>query len=272
MGGLHDYIFNESYETLEKWAKTIEAHDSKVIGKTILGGIYGRRDPLTKEEYAHYILDMIKIYPGLNSKNELERLSVVYGFSNPQLSSEGGLHDFLFRQSSETLLRWALTTEKYYKEKTGKNILGGLHGRLIPLSNQEYAEYILHKVAQYPELDNAQELDRLSQVYGFADSPKLLKNFGGLGGLHDYIFRTDRETLKKWAFTCEAHQEKVKGVHLLGGLHDYIDSLSNEQIAEYVLRMAETYQELNSSGSLNSLAETYGIGKKEFKEALAFLI
>jgi len=273
IGGLHDFIFRESRDNLEKWANTIEAHHVQVSGKPIIGGIHGRRDPLTNEEYAQYILDMTKVYPGLNSRSELERLSVVYGFSDSKITNQrGGLHDYLYRQPRNTLIRWAFTAEEHHKQKTGQTLIGGLRGRLIPLSNQEYAEYILRMVNKFPELDNGQELDRLSQVYGLADNPSLNKIIGGMGGLHDYIYRTERNTLIKWALTAEAHDRKVKNVQLLGGLDEYINSLSNEEIAEYILRMADTYQELNSKENLDSFAVTYEIIKeKEVKKVLKFL-
>ncbi len=279
IGGLHDFIFRESRETLEKWALTVESHHIKITGKNVIGGLHGRRNPLSNEEFANYILDMTKIYPGLNSRNELEKLSDLYGFSEPKISGKvgegvGGLHDYLFRQSRETLVRWALTAEAHYNQKTGKIVIGGLHDRLELLSNQDYAQYILDKVKQFPELDNGKELDRLSQVYGFADNPSLGKS---LGGLHDYIFRTDRNTLIRWAFTAEAHDNKIKNpsqvVPVLGGLHDYIQKLTDQEIAEYVLRMADAHQELNSAYALNSYAQTYGIQHEggNDKKVLAFL-
>ena len=277
IGGLHDFIFREQRETLEKWALTVEAHHQQVTGKKILGGLHGRRNPLTNDEYANYVLDMTKLYPGLNSRNELERLSAVYGFSDARITSKiggegkGGLHDYLFRQPRETLVRWALSAEEFYKQKTGKMVLGGLHGRMVPLTNQEYAEYISDMAKQFPELDNGQELDKLSKVYGFADNPSLGKS---LGGLHDYIFRTDRNTLIRWALTAEAHEHKIKNAKMIiGGLNDYIEKLSNEEIGEYVLRVADSYQELNSAEALNSYSLTYGIlheGGND-KKKLAFL-
>jgi len=277
IGGLHDYIFREPRNTLEKWALTVEAHHEKVIGKKLIGGLHGRRNPLSNDEYANYILDMTKIYPGLNSRSELERLSAVYGFSDAKISAKvgegrGGLHDYLFRQSRETLTRWALTVEEHNMKKTGEKLIGGLHGRLNPLTNQEYAQYILDMAQKFPELDNAQELDRLSQVYGFADNPSLGKS---LGGLHDFIFRTDRNTLIRWAFTAEAHDRKLKGSSeiMVGGLNDYIQKLSNEEIAEYVLRMSDAHQELNSADALDAFSKTYGIQHEggNDKKVLAFL-
>jgi hypothetical protein len=275
IGGLHDFIFRESRETLEKWANTAEAHHVKVTGKPLIGGLHGRRNPLTNEEFANYVLDMSKIYPGLNSRTELEKLSVVYGFSDGKISGKvgdarGGLHDYLFRQPRETLVRWALTAEEHLKQKTGTKLIGGLHGRLEPLNNQDYAQFIMDMAKKFPELDNGLELDRLSQVYGFADNPSLGKT---IGGLHDYIFRTERNTLIRWALTAEAHDRKIKDVVIYGGLHDYIAHLSNENIAEYILRMADSHPELNSADALNNYSQTYGIhieGGND-KKMLAFL-
>lgn len=207
---------------------------------------------------------MAKIYPGLGRKNELDRLSILYGFAGDKISVPndapviGGLHDYISRQDRLTLIRWALTVEEYLKQKTGKGLIGGIHGTKEPLTDEKYAQYIINMAEKFPELNSASELDRLSQVYGFSDNPSLNK-LGNFGGLHDFIFRKDRNTLIRWALTAEAHDRKLKNVELLGGLQDYIDNLSNSEIANYVLAMADVYSELNSQQNLDALSQTYQI-------------
>jgi len=91
-----------------------------------------------------------------------------------------------------------------------------------------------------------------------------------LGGLHDYIFTTPRATLIQWALTGEAYENKVNGQQVLGGLHDYIDTLSNDDLAEYIMKKADKFQEIDSAEKLNSFASKFGIRKPEDKE-LKFL-
>jgi len=208
-GGLHDFLFTQDRETLEKWALTAEAHHEKVSGKTLIGGLHGRQNPLTKEEYARYIIDMARIYPELSSPSKLDELSQTYEIHAPKVALQiGGLHDYIFREPRETLEKWALTVEAHHEKVTGKKLIGGLHGRRNPLSNEEYANYILDMTKLYPGLNSRNELDRLSAVYGFSDAKISAKVGEHRGGLHDYLFRQSRETLTRWALTAEEHYKQ----------------------------------------------------------------
>jgi len=65
------------------------------------------------------------------------------------------------------------------------------------------------------------------------------------------------------------YQREVENVHLIGGLDDYVNSLSNVQLAQYVLKAAKKYPTLNSADKLNSLSVKYGFSQVE--EGLFFL-
>ena len=41
--------------------------------------------------------------------------------------SFGGLHDYIYRETRENLVKWALTTEKYHRKLNSTQFLGGLH-------------------------------------------------------------------------------------------------------------------------------------------------
>lgn len=126
-GGLHDIIYKQSKETLERWAFTAEAHHIKVTGKKILGGLHGRQKPLTKEELTKYVIDMANVHPELNSSKNLDDLSISYGIVN-QINMElilGGLHDYIYKQDLDTVKRWAFTAEAHHNQVTGKKLIGG---------------------------------------------------------------------------------------------------------------------------------------------------
>ena len=82
-----------------------------------------------------------------------------------------------------------------------------------------------------------------------------------VGGLHDFIWRLPRDTLENFALTAEKFSNDKKGRHLLGGLHDRIRSMSDREIAEYVLDRAQEYPELDSYSTLNQLAAKFGFAK-----------
>lgn len=68
---------------------------------------------------------MAKIYPELTSASKLDELAVSYGIESPKSLQIGGLHDFIFKESKETLERWALTVEAHHAKMTNKTIIGG---------------------------------------------------------------------------------------------------------------------------------------------------
>ena len=262
LGGIHDYIFRVDPDTLNRWALTCQAHHNKMTNQQVELDV----NKLIKEELIKLVLDMVNKYPGLDSSTELDRLAEQYGVQTKSLSL-GGLDDYIYRQSRSTLIKWALTCEKH--ERTVKNVtlLGGLHDYIETLSEVEISHYILEKVKIYKELDSGEKLNSLAEKYyiNYVPHPHLTR----MGGLHDYIFRKDRQTLIKWALTCEAHDRNERKVQLLGGLEDYIDSLSNEKIAEYILGMAAVYPVLDNSENLESFSTKYEV--QHFSHKLNFL-
>jgi hypothetical protein len=81
-GGLHDYIWREPREVIERWALTAEYHHREMTNTHVLGGIHDYIATMNKEEIIDYIFSQIKQHPELNSRESLEKLSVSYGFSN----------------------------------------------------------------------------------------------------------------------------------------------------------------------------------------------
>jgi predicted MPP superfamily phosphohydrolase len=252
LGGLHDYIFRMDMDTLVRWAHTCQAHDNKITKKQNDLKV----EEMTKEQLMSFILGMAKQYPGLDSSTELDRLSETY---EVKTVSFGGLHDYLFRQSRSTLIRWALTGEAHERKvKNQQHLLGGLHDYIGTMSDVEIANYVSEKAKLYKELDSGLKLDGLAKQYSitYEELPRLTQ----FGGLHDYIFRKDRNTLINWALTCEFHdRSERKMVNVLGGLHDYIHTLSNEKIAEYILGMVAVYPVLNSADNLEAFQTKYEI-------------
>lgn len=264
LGGLHDYIWRMDNDTILRWALTANAHNNLLEKKDNKLDI----QKMGKEGLIKFTLEMAEKYPGLDSSTELDRLGEKYAIQTKPLGF-GGLHDYLYRQPRETLIKWALTAEAHENlvEKRGK-VLGGLHDYINSLSDVEIADYVMKKAKKYKELDSAEKLNTLSEKYSisYQEKPHLAK----LGGLHDYIFRTERATLIQWALTCEYHDRKEQKLNVLGGLHEYIHTLSNEKIAEYVLGVAAKYPVLDSAENLNALAKKYEIqyNEEDFKKII----
>lgn len=266
IGGLHDYIWRVDHETLIRWALTAQEHENRMSNTKVVLDYKNMK----VEEIIMFTLKMAEKYPGLDSSTELDRLAQKYGVkTNP--FTFGGLHDYLYRQKRETLIRWALTGEAHERKVKNIETLGGLHDYVYKLSEVEIADIVADYAKKYPELNNGEKLDSLAKEYKIVVD-QASQNILKLGGLHDYIFRTDRKTLIKWALTCEAHDKKERGIdRTVGGLHDYIGTMSNQKIAEYVLGVAAVYPVLNSAESLDTLFKKYEIKYTEGPQVMKFL-
>lgn len=262
MGGLHDYIFRVDNDTLVRWALTCQAHHNKMLNQQTELVV----DKMTQKQLIDFVLDMAKKYPGLDSSTELDRLSQQYKIQTKPLTF-GGLDDYLFRQTRDNLVKWALTCEYHDREVRKVHLIGGLHDYIDRLSDVEIANYIIEKVKIYKELDTIEKLDSFANKYSIKYIPH--PHLNAIGGLHDYIFRKDRQTLIKWALTCEAHDRYERKVKLLGGLDDMVDYWSNEKIAEYILGMSAVYPILNNGDNLDSFAKKFNI--QNYTKALEFL-
>jgi len=163
----------------------------------------------------------------------------------------GGLDDYIFRENRETLNQWALTAERF--DRNGQFLIGGLEDELHSMSDTDVAEYVLKMAKKHPELNSGDRLNTLGKGYGIIPSTAAFLN---IGGLDDYIFRENRETLDAWALTAERFDRN--GQFLIGGLEDRLHSMSDRDVAEYVLEMAQKHPELNSGDKLNLLAKGYG--------------
>ena len=260
----------KNIEELKSIAINIERYINSKRGGMVIGGLHDYLNSMTKDDLIHYSL-----HSSLNHMELLDNkkfMSVAEGEKTIFLGEKqkftgklGGLHDYIFRQDRETLIRWALTAEAHHKSKFSIPLIGGLHDKIQTMSNKDLAKYTLELARFYPELNSSEELEKLSQTYGIEENSVVKKN----ATLRDFIFTKDRDTLTKWAFTAEAHERKMKNHEgILGGLHDYIGKLSNQEIAEYILKKSEFYPELDNEFNLERLSHHYGIVQHEEKHQL----
>jgi len=238
LGGLHDYINTISREQLAKWALAIEDYERNVKGVIKFGGIHDYIESISIEDLRKYILREADKYPELDSRTKLDELS------EKQLKVKlGGLHDYIFQATREQLVEWALACENY--RRNIKLFFGGIHDYIDTATREQITNYILDSVQRYPELDSVEKLNELSQQ----------TKLGNLGGLHDFIFRVPRVQLVAWALAVENYEREEKKVVKFGGIHDYIDVATSEEIANYIIQMANKYQELNSVDFLNQISK-----------------
>jgi len=157
----------------------------------------------------------------------------------------------------DELRNYALALENYANSKK-PGMIGGAHDYIMSMDSEACIQYIIKIVFENKELMDESAflkvVEQESPLIFLAEEPIQMD-----GGLHDYIYRTDRVTLVKWALTAEKYYLTTKNMRVLGGLHDRIRNMTDLDIIEYILNKANEYHDLNSADKLNALASTYGI-------------
>jgi len=229
-----------------------------------MGGLHDYISTLSNKQLVEYIMNKAKDLPELDSADKLNELVTQYGIKNDSHNvgvqgPMGGLHDFIFRIPREQVSLWALAAEKFHRDATNKQLLGGLHDYIDTLETYQIAEYVLKEAGEHEELNTTDFLNGLVDKYQITlPTPHNMAVFAE-GGLHDFIWREERDTLVKWALAAEQHHRNVNDLQLLGGLHDYISTLTNEQVVDYILQEAAEHPELNTAKFLNDLVKQYSI-------------
>jgi len=113
----------------------------------------------------------------------------------------------------------------------------------------------------YPELDSGSMLNYLVTKYYEEQAPGVFLN---LGHLREYIFRTPRDVLIKWAYAAEKFVLQNSGKIILGRLRESIFRLSDVQIAQKILDWAAKFPELDDSIALNKLVKESEIDTEHY--------
>jgi len=272
LGGLHDYIFTFEEETLKNWSLAAEKYNSEQSqGSLIGGGIHDRISKMKKIDFVEYLLGMIRKYPSLDSSETLNQLCNSYGITSEKQKEEpafvGGLVDYIWRETDDVLRNWALTCDKFDKEKRNIKVYGGLEDYVNILTREQLMDFILKHSRTYSELNSNIKLNQLAQTYGIIASPTQVNEQEPephiLGGLSDYIWKQDVEVLRQWALTCERYEKEKKNLTLIGGLVNYVRLLGKEELIKIILNYAKKFPELNSGVKLNKMALDYGIAPSD---------
>jgi len=78
---------------------------------------------------------------------------------------------------------------------------------------------------------------------GLAEQLGNTKNFE-IEELHHNLFRKSREDLEKYAIAAEKYQRASQGQGGLGGIHDYVFRLEKEEIIDFIMKVVHQYPEI----------------------------
>lgn len=254
---IKDALKEESIGHLKDYCLRLEDYVNQKTGRHVMGGLHDYINSMNRDACEEYISRAV-----LNNK-ELLKMAKFTSVVSPKVIIGGDDHDevaFKFlqlkkklqSQSDDDLRKTALKLEKYINH--GKQVFGGLHDYIRNMSRQEILDYCSQVTL------NNQELLEESKFESVVGEIKLLEDDTPvIGGLHDYIYRLDRNTLRRYALTCEQYKIEQTKRKIRGGIHDYINRLTNDQIAEYILEATEAYPALDNQARLDELSATYGI-------------
>jgi hypothetical protein len=258
---MRKYLNQSDLSALKNECMVVESYVNKKENKTLLigGGLHDKLRYMDKEACINYIL--------LNalSNKELLNLTTFTTIVNTNTTSMAGgddvdktameiiaMRQFLNQSDLSALKNECVAVENYVNKKTNKTLLigGGIHDKLRGMTKEDCITYILQNAFYNRELLN------LTTFTNIVSTNSTLSFIARDGGLDDYLYREPRETLTQWALTAEKFDRN--GQFLMGGLEDYINGMSNQEIADYIMKMAKKHTELDSAAKLSKMAQTYG--------------
>jgi hypothetical protein len=168
------------------------------------------------------------------------------------------LNKYLNEKEVGELREIVLKVENWRSESKKELFIGKFPEIVSKLDKDGCLKYIVSAAIKYQEL-----LDMPFFKAIIAPEHSETHKEQPIGGLHDYIFRLDRETLDDFALSCERFIQEKKGAMVFGGLHDTLRLMSNQDVAQYVLDRTKDYPELDSFSTLQKLSMDYGFAPKQ---------
>jgi HD superfamily phosphohydrolase YqeK len=249
---LHTFLSEKTIDELKNYCLRVDSYIRKKKGIKVYGGVHDYVHKLTKDQLINYVIKNAIV------DQELLDLFVLKQVVAPATLSfiadeprTGGLHDYIYRTPRETLIIWALTSERYEQGDKSAPMAGGLHDRIRLMSDMEIADYILDHARKFPELDSAEKLNELAIKYKFvdADDTKLTE-------LNNYLQTQTREKLLRFALAIEEYHRKVNNIlFILTGFEKYARYLENDKLIEYILREVKEHRELDDPKKLEGLLQ-----------------
>lgn len=239
--------------------------EEKNLGK-LRGGLHDYISSLSDDEIVSYITKTTSALPEeFRSVDGLKKTTAKYGFTYEFEKTE--IQNILFKAERNTLIKWALACEKFDRvEKEQDHILGGLHDFISTQKDDEIRKYIEDKINQYPKLASFNELENISKKY-------LISNNFELKEFQNLLYKTETETLRKWALAMEIkRREGVKQKPNEPDAKTKIDALNREKLVSYVTEYVELHQDLASQIRLVEFVEKYGLPETVIVKALDKLL
>lgn len=202
----------------------------------------------------------MKIFPSIFSILLLALLSLITSSQKAPKSSSDieSIINTLNSKTIEELKPIALKLEKYWYNKRGGKILGGLHDYINLISKEDLITFCKKIIEENEELKNIQKFTEVVNSENSALNPSNIKE-----GLHDNIFLMPRNVLFKWALALKAFENSKNPNEKkdLLKLNKEFSNMSNFDLIQFILSLTRKYKEIDSESQLNKLSENFKIEK-----------
>lgn len=234
---VHDSLSVYSRKSLIKIAIAFDEYDREISKFPRVGGVIDIVESLTNEEIIQEVMNKTLKYPELREINMAKNLVLRYQ-SYEARHFLNGLSLILPILPKETLINIAIKFEKYFREKRGLLLVGGLHDYAYTLNEGKLVRIIRDFITDQPELNQ----------------PSILLN-NEIISKDEVILSlpTDIESLIRIAFTIESFERDFTNIHKRGGFHDYIFTLGFNEIKSLIIQKLDEYPILYVNGYLNYL-------------------
>jgi len=290
-GGFHDALGTASKEQLMMWALTTEAYHRDINHQHLMGGLDDYISSLSRDQIVSYILKETKEHPELANTDKLNSLGQKYNISANAIHSDDQsmginlpktIENILAYSDRSTINKYALASEKYFREMKGVRLMGGLHDYISTLTNDQVINYILEKSQIYPELGNISYLASLVQKYNITDEtahghvvgiatpstmiklPDAIESLKGphtsplmmtsVDNLNDIIANLDSKTLLAYGYALATFEQRQRTIYADG---KYVCGYDNQKLILLIQYLVRQYK-ITNENQLKLLVASYG--------------
>jgi len=251
--------------TLNKFALATEKFDREFKGIRLMGGLHDYIKTLADSEVITYILTKVKTYPELGNVAKLGQLVQQYGIKEEAshtgeigINLPDTIENKLAYTNRDTLNKYAIAVQKYHRQVNNQRLMGGIDDYINTLSDSQVIDYIRKETTEHPEIATISALDQIVTKFNVQGPHGPVRSNPVIGGgLHDVVRSLDRKSLISFALAMDeySHEKNPR----LGGIDDYVYTLQDQEIANFILKQAEQYPELNSRSAVSGLVTKYNI-------------
>lgn len=170
----------------------------------------------------------------------------------------------IYNYSTKNLKKLAISAQFYHRlQNNSQNFLGGLEDYIDSLNHSQIVDIIRDYIFEHKELNNRLFFEKIARISALNDK---------FNSIEECFENGSRNLLENLALTCENYEitkiKDNKSFIKLGGLHDYIYTLDEESLKESIKKCLERNSELNENNMLYKKAQNNILSIEKFSNLL----